>query len=238
MIMAGIVAHIVVVGKSRISSFFQVLRYGTPATKIGILGLLLCSVLSPSHPLRGGNGHWVELLEHEQKTESYDLLKIYSVLRTYRTDLRETQAWHISQTILGESLKHALDPLLVLAVINVESHFRHAAVSPRGARGLMQIRPFVATALAQEIGLGLDSETQTLDPESLDDPILNIKLGVFYLQELKKRFQDVRLALTAYNWGPTEIRARLDKKDAIPEEYASKVLSTYRRFRKDQHRIF
>ena len=232
-----ILSDLLITGKSLFRSFFQVVGQGPRSAKFALAGVLLGAVLLPSHPLRGGNGHWVELFEHQEKKESYDLLKIYSVLRTYRMDLRETQAWHISQTILGESLKHALDPLLVLAVINVESHFRHAAVSPKGARGLMQLRPFVATALAQEIGLGLDSKTQTFDPESLDDPILNIKLGVFYLQDLKNRFQDVRLALTAYNWGPTEIKTRLDKNDAIPEEYASKVLSKYRRFRRVQHGI-
>ncbi len=131
-------------------------------------------------------------------------------------------AWDISRVIMEESQKHALDPLLVLAVIQVESRFQVSAVSPVGARGLMQIRPFVGLALAPKIGL-----PYLQDVEGLHDPIANIKLGVFYLSYLKKKFGDLRLALTAYNWGPTEIRSRLINNRTVPQGYASRVLSTY-----------
>jgi len=107
-----------------------------------------------------------------------------------------------------------------------------------GARGLMQIRPLVANALANEVDLGDKFASGELDPEALDDPILNIKLGVFYLQHLKRRFRDLELALTAYNWGPTEIDNRLSMEEAVPLEYAIKVLSAYQSYRRpDRDRL-
>ncbi len=151
-----------------------------------------------------------------------EISRIYSVLRTHKKDLDHIVAWTIAKTIHEESKKYSLDPMLVLAVIKVESSFQHLAVSPVGARGLMQIRPFVANAIAPEVDInpwhGIDS---------LDDPVLNIKIGVFYLSRLKLRFRDTKLALTAYNWGPTRIRYRLKNSDQIPLEYARKVLSAY-----------
>ncbi|MBI2359194.1 MAG: lytic transglycosylase domain-containing protein [Deltaproteobacteria bacterium] len=146
--------------------------------------------------------------------------------------MEDASAWAISETIRTESHKYSLDPLLVLAVIEVESRFQLAAVSERGARGLMQIRPLVATALADQVDLGVDFADREIHPEALDDPIINIKLGAFYLQYLHKRFRDTKLALTAYNWGPTEIRNRLDMEEAVPLDYAMKVLSAYNTYRR------
>jgi soluble lytic murein transglycosylase len=219
--------------KCEIGAFFQALKRRAAVRKPMLIGTLLLAVLIPSHPLRGGNGHWVELADRVYESEAINLFKIYSVLRSYRMDLKDAEAWEISETILGESLKHALDPMLVLAVINVESHFQHTAISAMGARGLMQIRPFVAKALAQEVGIGIDSESNTLNPDSLDDPVVNIKLGVFYLQELQRNFKNVQVALTAYNWGPTKIRNKLANNQELPLGYAAKVLATYRGFRKN-----
>ncbi|MGH2568338.1 MAG: transglycosylase SLT domain-containing protein [Bacteroidota bacterium] len=90
----------------------------------------------------------------------------------------------------------------------------------------MQIRPFVAEALANRAGIhGWDGK------ESLDDPVTNIKIGVLYLRELKSRFQDLRLALAAYNRGPSEIANRLRAKAAIPQRYTNKVMTLYHVYR-------
>ncbi|MGH7773032.1 MAG: lytic transglycosylase domain-containing protein [Candidatus Binatia bacterium] len=148
-------------------------------------------------------------------------------------DLSEGLAWGIAETISGESEKHSLDPMLVLALINVESRFHQTAVSTEGARGLMQIRPLVANALAEEVELeGWEGE------KSLDDPITNIKLGVFYLGYLKKSFRDLKLTLAAYNSGPTEINRRLEEEEELPIEFAMKVLSTYHLYRKQSRRTY
>jgi soluble lytic murein transglycosylase-like protein len=110
-----------------------------------------------------------------------------------------------------------------------------------GARGLMQVRPIVAHALASEL-LGKESGTNEalepyfarFGPEQLDleDPVLNIKLGISYLYLLKKSFRDLTLALTAYNRGPTEVKNRLEEDEAVPLDYANRVFSAYHGYRK------
>lgn len=149
-------------------------------------------------------------------------MKVYSIVRDKRPDLKDGWAWEISNAVVEESRRYGLDPILVLAIINVESRFQHGAVSTEGARGLMQVRPIVVRALAEERDLEPWAEEK-----SLDDPVLNIRIGVQYLHSLKRDFRDLRVALTAYNWGPTEIRNRLEEDEMLPLEYAMKVLSTY-----------
>jgi len=216
-------------GAKKKVQYFQVLRDLASASKLAHV-MLLVLVLIPTNPVKKGSLPRIEAVQHLDGKETDKLFKIYSVVKSHRMDLREDSAWAISETILEESTKHSLDPMLVLAIISVESGFQLEAVSTRGARGLMQILPFVASALVHEAGL--TSESRDLDPEFLDDPVMNIKLGVFYLNNLKKSFRDLRLTLTAYNWGPTEIKNRLEGDEPVPLEYATRVLSTYNQYRK------
>src|SRR5687767_4462448 len=53
----------------------------------------------------------------------------------------------LAETIVEESVQNDLDPTLVLAVMKVESRFDTNAISPRGARGLMQVMPHVARSM-------------------------------------------------------------------------------------------
>jgi soluble lytic murein transglycosylase-like protein len=81
--------------------------------------------------------------------------------------------------------KHGVDPRVIQALIQVESGFRSRAVSPKGARGLMQILP----STGRQYG--------ALD---LFDPQVNLDAGVRHLKSLLDRF-DLPLALAAYNAG-------------------------------------
>jgi len=155
-----------------------------------------------------------------------EVLKVYSVIKLNRADLGEKHAWKIAKTIARESRNNSLDPMLIVAVIDVESRFRLDAVSEDGARGLMQVRPEAALELAQNGG-SVITPAQTLNPDSLHDPTTNIKIGVSYLNYLQKKFRDLNLALTAYNWGPTKTQKSLDEQAEVPQDYAMKVLSTY-----------
>lgn len=167
-----------------------------------------------------------------------ELVKIYSIVTSKRPDISEQEAWMLAQVIYDECVKHNVDPFLVLALIDVESKFQYAAISPAGARGLMQILPYVGESLLQETGLNRHSTWRQFRPEFLDDPILNVKLGVYYLKDLKKIFRDRTLALTAYNLGPTETKNRLDNDIEFSDRYASAVLSTYQKYKRIQPLLF
>jgi soluble lytic murein transglycosylase-like protein len=113
--------------------------------------------------------------------------------------------------IKGASKKYALDPALVKAVIHAESRFDPLAVSPKGAKGLMQIHPVTI----EELGI--------TDPFN---PKYNIYEGVRYLREMLDAFKgDKRLALAAYNAGPNQVL----RHNGVPpfkdtKKYLSKVL--------------
>ncbi len=185
----------------------------------------LISLLLPTHLLKGENGQLVRRPAVDQEKGNFQLLKIYSVLKP-RMELEDSTVWKIARTILDESVKRSIDPLLVLAIIHVESGFHHKAVSDDGGRGLMQINTHTADSLAKRAPVA-----SWRGPKSLEDPIFNIKLGVFYLWNLIKSFKDLKLALTAYNWGPTQVRNRLADEGSVPLDYAKKVLFAYRNFR-------
>lgn len=113
---------------------------------------------------------------------------------------------------------HNIDPDLVRAIILVESGGDPYAVSPRGAKGLMQIMDKTATLL------GLKRPFHPRD---------NIFGGVLYLKRLLDRYQgDVELSLAAYNAGPGNV----DRYGGVPpfletREYVRKVKDLYQRIK-------
>jgi peptidoglycan lytic transglycosylase len=175
------------------------------------------------------DAHASKNLDVGERTRPKELVKINAILRSQRPDLSELEGWRLSEVILEESSKRHLDPLLVTALIQVESGFKSGVVSPMGARGMMQIMPdtgkFLAEALAKEYGF----KPAAFTPESLDEPVFNLRLGIYYLQDLKKQFQHVNLALTAYNFGPADTLNRIENNLDLPEEFAALVLDAYQR---------
>ncbi|MCC7383032.1 MAG: transglycosylase SLT domain-containing protein [Deltaproteobacteria bacterium] len=90
-----------------------------------------------------------------------------------------------------------VDRSLVYAVMRTESRFRADAVSPVGARGLMQLMPATARAIAKKAPRARLHARRYRAPES------NIWLGARYLAELVEHFDGhVALAVGAYNAGP------------------------------------
>jgi soluble lytic murein transglycosylase len=117
---------------------------------------------------------------------------------------------------------------LVLALIIVESSFYSKATSSKGAKGLMQLRPDVAKVLAKEVGIAWDEE------KAIYDPGVNIQLGLYYLSRLILQFKDLKVALAAYNFGPTYIKERIELGMTLPTGYADKVMRKYRRLTQER----
>jgi hypothetical protein len=116
--------------------------------------------------------------------------------------------------IARECQKEGLDVKLVIAVIKVESNFNPNAVSPKGAKGLMQLMPSVQ----KDEGV-----------KKIFDPKENIGAGVRYLKKLLDACSgDLGLALAAYNAG----LKRVQDAEGLPEiaetkNYVAKILAIY-----------
>lgn len=94
--------------------------------------------------------------------------------------------------ILEAAAVHDVSPALLKAMMLVESGFNPSAVSPRGARGLLQLMPATARSL------GVDDAF---------DPAENIGGGARYLRKQIDRFGgNVDLAVAAYNAGPGNVK--------------------------------
>ena len=107
-----------------------------------------------------------------------------------------------------------VDPALVEAVVRAESGFDHLAVSHRGAQGLMQLMPKTARAVGVKNSFSAHE---------------NLRGGVTYLRQMLDLFDgDTRLALAAYNAGPTTV---LQYRDVPPFEETRVYVDRVFRFR-------
>ena len=89
---------------------------------------------------------------------------------------------------------------LILAIMRAESQFNKEALSPVGARGLMQVMPYTAAQISKLFGEPVVSETDLLSPD------INIRVGTRYLSRLEKKFQDqIPLVAAGYNAGPHRV---------------------------------
>lgn len=115
--------------------------------------------------------------------------------------------------------RHDVPPALVKAVIAAESAFDETAVSHKGAQGLMQLMPETAA----EMGV-----TNAFAAEQ------NVSGGTRYLREMLDRFGDLRVAVAAYNAGPTAVM-RYAGIPPYPEtrDYVQRVLTYYRHYNGD-----
>jgi hypothetical protein len=109
---------------------------------------------------------------------------------------------------------YQLDPSLIRSIIEQESGFNPKAVSPKGARGLMQLMPSTAARLGV---------TNSFDPEQ------NIKGGVRHFKSLMDNFNNnLELSLAAYNAGENLVQ-RLGRVPAIKEtqDYVQSITKRY-----------
>ncbi|MNJ33679.1 lytic transglycosylase domain-containing protein [Paenibacillus fonticola] len=95
-----------------------------------------------------------------------------------------------------------LDPLMVAAIIRVESNYKTGAESKKGALGIMQIMPDTAKWVIEQSKLP-DVSLEKVKAES----DVNIAIGTWYLRSLSDQFEGNHIAMiAAYNAGPTNVR--------------------------------
>ena len=147
--------------------------------------------------------------------------EILQVLERHPTGLANVTKEELAEVIFEEAYRYNHDPKFILALIAIESEFQNWSVSEQGAKGLMQIMPYVAESLAQDLGIEWSGD------RTLFNPYLNIRIGIYYLSQLILDFKDIRIALTAYNYGPTHVKGLIDRKEKIPSNYYRKFLTAY-----------
>jgi hypothetical protein len=162
-------------------------------------------------------------LEHLKKTTL-----IAQTLRSFVGNrIPSPTIFRVSELIYANSTQFGYDPLLLLAVIHVESYFKSDALGKfrsgtlSGALGLMQLKFETAQQVALQLRLG------PLTREDLFKPEINIVLGVAYLTQLVKQFKSFKLGLLAYNQGPATILANISNNQQLSVNYYRKVLESY-----------
>lgn len=128
------------------------------------------------------------------------------------------QQAQIDELVARAAEKYGVDPLLIHAMIQVESDYNPFAVSPKGATGLMQLM----AATARRFGVS-----------NRFAPWENIEAGVRYLKYLASLFQDEQLALAAYNAG----EGAVFKYNSVPpyaetRSYVERVRARYEELRR------
>lgn len=127
----------------------------------------------------------------------------------------------LAPTLSAAARAHELDPLLLHAIAHVESRHNAQAVSPAGARGVMQVMP----ATGQRFGV-TDAQRSLLDPQT------NVNASAAYIRTLRQRYgDDLRLVLAAYNAGEGAVDKHGRNVPPYPETqaYVRDVLAIYRK---------
>ena len=175
------------------------------------------------------------------------------VLRNYKPYLdgaaRETPEdfWLLAypqgywDSIVTYARKYGQDPYFVAAIVREESQFHAEALSPAGARGVMQVMPATGEWIAQIIRM------KGFDQSKLFDSDTAINLGTWYISHLMKRFKgDPLFAAAAYNAGPDAVTmwisrtGRGTERDEFVESipfsetrgYVKKVLRNYAEYKR------
>lgn len=159
---------------------------------------------------------WLSKLYQQAQgyAESLRLLHLYKDFTTkpYEKDLSANFWKHFfplayENAILVYANQRKVDPFFVNGIIRQESLFDSRALSPAGARGLMQIMPATGKRLYPKTKLKIPFNTNVLF-----DPDMNIRLGIKYVSQLNKRFGNNSMhTLISYNAGPHVLKKWLKR---------------------------
>lgn len=165
----------------------------------------------------------VQTVKHVQTTAHQDgtIENIVTYLEEQMPNIPEERLREIANYVYTESRERELDYRLVLAVMKVESNFKQDAVSSKGARGLLQIKPSLGRGIAETLGVTWNGD------RILHEPQKNIKFGVYHLSQLIEDFDTLQWALYAYNSGSTKARELSAKHKQPGARFAKAVLNEY-----------
>lgn len=174
------------------------------------------SIRHRTHEMRNG---LVRLYIDDQKSSFVDIPADQIVSYAFEPDplpspRSSEPAKNTGQIVREASAKHGVDSDFIFSVIKQESAGNALAVSPAGARGLMQLMPGTASKLGV---------SDSFSPEQ------NVLGGARYLRELLERYNgDAVKALAAYNAGPGAV----DRYNGVPpyretREYVQRVIRDY-----------
>jgi soluble lytic murein transglycosylase-like protein len=158
---------------------------------------------------------------HREKLDLHTGIMLRDYLAQVRVRLPKRTMDDIAGSITSASIRYDVAPEMILAVIRIESSFDVAARSHKGAVGLMQLLPSTAREIAQELRIDWPGV------EILENPSTNIEMGTYYLTKLITQFENLAVALAAYNHGPTRIADLEEAQADLPMGYSNKVLSHY-----------
>ncbi len=167
------------------------------------------------------------LLAHTKKELRKKMIISRALTNCTRKKLPESVLSSLTEIVYHNSKNFGYDPLLVLAVIHVESWFDPEAKGQyrdgtySGAFGLMQLKVATARSVAKALDIDFNGE------KDLYNPAINIPLGVAYLTQQISKFKNLKLGILAYNQGPGTIRSDLRNKRPLSIRYYNKVLKSY-----------
>lgn len=154
------------------------------------------------------------------------LITDYALQQSSAKRLSSKERLELASIITEQAQQHNLDPLLVIALIQVESTFNTHAQSHKGAKGLMQLLPDTARYINKK------TDKDILENSNLFDTKTNIALGTAYMEYLlNKTNGNLEYALAAYNMGPANM-FRAKRENRLPKAYSNKVLKEYTKLQK------
>ncbi len=121
--------------------------------------------------------------------------------------------------------EYGLDWTLLMAIIQKESRYNETAVSDCGDFGLMQINKINHRELSMTLGI-----------HDFLNPTENVRAGAFLLRRLLDKYQDVNMALMAYNMGETGAAEWWDN-GVYTSAYSREVISIQRELKRANREV-
>lgn len=197
-------------------------RLGRTARLAGIAGIVV--ILAAGMVFDPGTGrlqvgHRRKALETLLVAREGELRHVRIEADRYRLILAQSTRYGIpgdlAASIHDIAVQEDIPPTLAFALVRVESGFMADAVSEAGAVGLTQLMP--ATAVMLQPGV---TRAELFQRET------NLRLGFRYLRRLLRQYEgDLRLALLAYNRGPTRVDELRSRGEDPGNGYARSVMS-------------